>query len=95
MENHIGLVRISNGRLIGVQYYVSKFERDLGETIKFDGIVYNVGVIGKNRNSVVEHLNIFIKNQNRINRKINASNNIEARIMWAEILQDTLNYINH
>jgi hypothetical protein len=95
MENHIGLVKIENGRLVAVQYYVSKFERQLGDVINYAGMTYNVGVIGESRNAVVNHLNIFIKNQNRINRKINASTNIQARQMWNEIIADTLNWINN
>jgi hypothetical protein len=95
MENHIGLVKIENGRLIAVQYYVSKFERELGEVINYSGTKYNVGVIGDSRNSVINYLNIFIKNQNRINTKIKSSNNLQAKQMWNEIIADTLNFINN
>jgi len=95
MENHIGLVKIENGKLIAVQYYASKFERELGDVINYEGKAYNVGVIGGSRNVVVNKLNIFIKNQNRLNRKINASSNLEFKKMWNGIIEDTLTWINN
>ena len=70
MDNHIGLIRIQNNKLTAVQYYVSKFERNLGDKINYAGTEYQVAIIGEDRNDVISNLNILIKQQNQINRDL-------------------------
>ena len=66
---HVGLVKIFNNQITKVQYMESKFERELGDTLTIDGEKMRVGVIGEDRNSVIDTLNGFIKTQNSILRK--------------------------
>ena len=70
MDNHIGLIKIQNNKLVAVQYYVSKFDRDLGDKINYQGTEYQVAVIGEDRNDVISSLNVLIKQQNKINRDL-------------------------
>ena len=50
----LGLVRIVNERLVGVKYFESKFQRELGEELNHDGVKWRVGVIGENREEIIE-----------------------------------------
>ena len=67
----LGLVRIVNERLVGVQYFESKFQRELGEELNIDNVNWRVGVIGENREEIIEVLNGFVSKQNSIVRKQN------------------------
>tara|TARA_R110000851_G_scaffold7037_1_gene27732 strand:+ start:666 stop:953 length:288 start_codon:yes stop_codon:yes gene_type:complete len=71
----LGLVRIENDKLLGVQYYESKWERELGDVLKIDGIKWEVGMIGKSRNGIIIELNKIIKRYNSIMKKINKLEN--------------------
>ena len=53
----LGLVRIVSERLVGVQYFESKFQRELGEELIIDGKKWNVGVIGEDRAEIIGVLN--------------------------------------
>ena len=53
----LGLVRIENERLVGVQYFESKWERELGEVLNIEGVKWNVAVIGESRNEIIDVLN--------------------------------------
>ena len=65
----LGLVRIVNERLVGVQYFESKFQRELGEELNIDGVKWRVGVIGESRGEIIQVLNGFVSKQNSIVRK--------------------------
>ena len=65
----LGLVRMSGERVIGVQYFESKWERELGEKLRIDGVEWIVGVIGEDRNSVIKFLNEIVKIENSLRRK--------------------------
>ena len=71
----LGLVRIENDKLLGVQYYESKWERELGDVLKIDGIKWEVGMIGESRNGIIIELNKIIKRYNSIMKKINKLEN--------------------
>jgi hypothetical protein len=68
---HVGLVKIENNKLVRVQYVNSKWERELGDMMRVEGIEMRVGVIGDSRNDVIQALNGLIKKQNKIVRQQN------------------------
>ena len=68
-ETHLGLVKFTEETgITAVKYLKSKFNRELGETINFDGTTYKVGVIASNRNEVISTLNSLIRKQNKLNK---------------------------
>ena len=69
--SHLILVQVDqkNSRIKKVQYMESKFERELGEVIKYDGEIFNVGIIGDNKKDVILAINDVIKLQNKLDRK--------------------------
>ena len=94
MQNHLGLVIIENNKLIAAEYYASKFERELGDVINYDGVKYQVGVIGKNKISVVEALNSLIAKQNKINREnYKKSDAYKAKMQGEQMFNNTFNKI--
>ena len=90
----LGLVRIQNERLVGVQYLESKFERELGDALNINGVRWNVAVIGEDRNTIVDVLNGFIKKQNSIVRKQNQMINREANYRFNKVLAQAILNIN-
>ena len=64
----LGLVRMSGERVIGVQYFESKFNRELGEILRINGIEWRVGVIADDRNSIIKVLNEIVKKENSLIR---------------------------
>ena len=66
----LGLVRIQNEKLVGVQYFESKFQRELGEVVSINNVKWTVAVIGEDRDTIIDVLNGFIKKQNSIVRKV-------------------------
>ena len=91
----LGLVRIENERLVGVQYFESKWERELGEVLNIEGVKWNVAVIGESRNEIIEVLNGFISKQNSIVRKQNKIANREANYRFNKILAEAIQYVNN
>ena len=65
----LGLVRMSGERVIGVQYFESKFNRELGEKLRIDGVEWRVGVIADDRNSIIQVLNEIVRIENSIRRQ--------------------------
>ncbi len=64
----LGLVRMSGERVIGVQYFESKFSRELGEKLRINGVEWIVGVIADDRNSIIKVLNEIVRIENSIIR---------------------------
>jgi len=60
---------MSGERVIEVQYFESKFSRELGEILRIDGVEWRVGVIAEDRNSIIKVLNEIVRVQNSIVRK--------------------------
>ena len=65
----LGLVRMSGERVIGVQYFESKFSRELGEKLRINGVEWIVGVIAADRNSIIKVLNEIVRVENSLIRK--------------------------
>jgi len=64
----LGLVRMSGERVTGVQYFESKFSRELGEILRINGVEWRVGVIAEDRNSIIKVLNEIVRIQNSIGK---------------------------
>ena len=60
---------MSGESVIGVQYFESKFNRELGEKLRINGVEWRVGVIADDRNSIIKVLNEIVRIQNSIVRK--------------------------
>ena len=91
----LGLVRIENERLVGVQYFESKWERELGEVLNIEGVKWNVAVIGESRNEIIEVLNGFISKQNSIVRKQNKIANREVDMIFNKIMKEAILSVNN
>ncbi len=64
----LGLVRMSGERVIGVQYFESKFSRELGEKLRINGVEWIVGVIADDKNSIIKVLNEIVRIENSLIR---------------------------
>ena len=91
----LGLVRIVSERLVGVQYFESKFQRELGEELIIDGKKWNVGVIGEDRAEIIGVLNGFVSKQNSIVRKQNKRDNREVDSEFNKIMREAINSIEN
>ena len=68
----LGLVRMSGERVIGVQYFESKFNRELGDILRINGVEWRVGVIADDRNSIIKVLNEIVRIENSLRKKENS-----------------------
>jgi hypothetical protein len=91
----LGLVRIQNERLVGVQYFESKFQRELGEELIIDGKKWNVGVIGGSRAEIIGVLNGFVSKQNSIVRKQNKRDDRIVNSEFNKIMREAMNSIEN
>ena len=95
-ETHIGLVRMNESKteLYGVQYMLSKWERNLGDTLNIDGTKWLVGMIGDTKNDVISALNTIIKKQNSIINKKKYQEKKKTDMIFNNILNDIVKEIN-
>ena len=91
----LGLVRIQNEKLVGVQYFESKFQRELGEVVSINNVKWTVAVIGEDRDTIVDVLNGFIRKQNSVVRKQNQMINREANYQFNKILREAIERVNN
>jgi len=91
----LGLVRIQNEKLVGVQYFESKFQRELGEVVSINNVKWTVAVIGEDRDTIVDVLNGFIKKQNSVVRKQNQLINREANYLFNKVLREAIERVNN
>tara|TARA_B110000977_G_C10595200_1_gene305973 strand:- start:42 stop:329 length:288 start_codon:yes stop_codon:yes gene_type:complete len=91
----LGLVRIVSERLVGVQYFESKFQRELGEELIIDGKKWNVGVIGEDRAEIIGVLNGFVSKQNSIVRKQNKRDDRIVNSEFNKIMREAINSIEN
>lgn len=69
-ETHLGLIiQGENQLLTNVMYFKSKFNRNIGDFVTYEGKKYKVYYIGTSRNNVITFLNTLIKGQNKLVRK--------------------------
>ena len=95
-ETHIGLVRMNESETIltGVQYMLSKWERNLGDTLNIDGVKWRVGIIGDTKNDVISALNVIIKKQNSIINKKKYQQRKEEKFIMNNILNNVMKELN-
>ena len=78
----------------GVQYLLSKWERNLGDVINIDGTKWLVGIIGDTKNDVISELNNIIKKQNSIVNKKKYQEKKKTDMAFNQILNDVMKSIN-
>ena len=91
-EMNLGLVRMNESETIltGVQYMLSKWERNLGDTLNIDGVKWRVGIIGDTKNDVISALNVIIKKQNSIINKKKYQQRKEEKFIMNNILNNVM-----
>ena len=85
IDMKLGLVRMNGERVTGVQYFESKFSRELGEKLRINGVEWRVGVIGDDRNSIIKVLNEIVRIENSLRKKENSLRRMEQRERDREI----------
>jgi hypothetical protein len=95
-EMNLGLVKMNESKteLYGVQYYKSKWERNLGDTLTIDGEKWLVGIIGDTKNGVISALNEIIKKQNSIINKKKYQQRKEEKFIMNNILNNVMKELN-
>jgi len=95
-EMNLGLVKMNESKteLYGVQYYKSKWERNLGDTLTIDGTKWLVGIIGDTRNDVISALNEIVKKQNSIINKKKYQQRKEEKFIMNNILNNVMKELN-
>ena len=95
-EMNLGLVKMNESKteLYGVQYYKSKWERNLGDTLTIDGTKWLVGMIGDTKNDVISALNVIIKKQNSIINKKKYQQRKEEKFIMNNILNNVMKELN-
>ena len=95
-ETHIGLVRMNESKteLYGVQYMLSKWDRNLGDTLNIDGTKWLVGIIGDTKNVVISALNEIVKKHNSIINKKNYQKKKEEKFIMNNILNEVMKDLN-
>ena len=95
-ETHIGLVRMNESKteLHGVQYMLSKWERNLGDTLNIDGTKWLVGIIGDTKNDVISALNNIVKKHNSIINKKNYQQRKKEKMVMNQITNNIMKQLN-
>jgi hypothetical protein len=95
-EMNLGLVKMNESKteLYGVQYYKSKWERNLGDTLTIDGEKWLVGMIGDTKNGVISALNEIVKKQNSIINKKKYQQRKEEKFIMNNILNNVMKELN-
>ena len=95
-EMNLGLVKMNESKtqLYGVQYYKSKWERNLGDTLNIDGEKWLVGIIGDTKRDVISALNEIISKQNKIVRKQNYYQTKKENMVMNNILKNVMKDLN-
>jgi hypothetical protein len=95
-EMNLGLVKMNESKtqLYGVQYYKSKWERNLGDTLNIDGEKWLVGIIGDTKNDVISALNVVVKKHNSVINKKNYQKRKEEKIIMNNILNEVMKDLN-
>jgi len=96
-ETHIGLVRMNEDKtvLYGVQYLLSKWERNLGDVITIDGTKWLVGMIGNSKSDVIQALNEVIKKQNSIINKQRYQEKKKTDMIWKRLMNEVVRDLNN
>jgi hypothetical protein len=95
-EMNLGLVKMNESKteLYGVQYMLSKWERNLGDVLTIDGEKWLVGIIGDTKNDVISALNEIVKKQNSIINKKKYQQKKEEKFIMNNILNNVMKDLN-
>ena len=95
-EMNLGLVRMNESEtmLIDSQYMLSKWERNLGDTLTINGVKWRVGIIGDTKNDVISALNEIVSKQNKIVRKQKYYQTKKENMIMNNILNDVMKELN-
>jgi hypothetical protein len=95
-EMNLGLVKMNESKtqLYGVQYYKSKWERNLGDTLNIDGEKWLVGIIGDTKNDVISALNDIVKKHNSIINKKNYQKRKEEKLIMNKLINKAMKDLN-
>tara|TARA_B100001564_G_scaffold173970_1_gene146431 strand:- start:87 stop:386 length:300 start_codon:yes stop_codon:yes gene_type:complete len=95
-EMNLGLVKMNESKtqLYGVQYYKSKWERNLGDTLNIDGEKWLVGIIGDTKNDVISALNDIVKKQNSIINKKKYQQRKKDNLLMNQIISKAMKDLN-
>ena len=93
---NLGLVKMNESKteLYGVQYMLSKWERNLGDILTIDGEKWLVGIIGDTKNDVISALNVIVKKHNSVINKKNYQKRKEQNIIMNNILNGVMKDLN-
>ena len=93
---NLGLVRMNESEtmLIDSQYMLSKWERNLGDTLTINGVKWRVGIIGDTKNDVISALNEIVSKQNKIVRKQKYYQTKKENMIMNNILNDVMKELN-
>jgi hypothetical protein len=91
---HVVLVKIIGNTLTKVQYLESKFDREPGDVMVYDGERMDVAIVGNDKDSVISAINEVIKEQNRVNRKSQKKSNKKVDKLFNDIMRDAIKMIN-
>jgi hypothetical protein len=95
-EMNLGLVKMNESKtqLYGVQYYKSKWERNLGDTLNIDGEKWLVGIIGDTKNDVISALNDIVRKHNSIINKKNYQKRKEEKLIMNKLINKAMKDLN-
>tara|TARA_B110000858_G_C17597038_1_gene378294 strand:+ start:152 stop:451 length:300 start_codon:yes stop_codon:yes gene_type:complete len=95
-ETHVGLVRMNESKteLYDSQYMLSKWERNLGDTLNIDGTNWLVGIIGDTKKDVISALNKIIKKHNSIINKKNYQQKKKENMVINQITNNIMKELN-
>ena len=91
---HVVLVQMFGNEISKVQYIESKFDREPGDDMVYDGERMKVGIVGDNKQDVIDAINQVIKKQNSLKRKIQRNEDAKSNKIFNDILAQVWNDIN-
>lgn len=95
-EVNLGLVKMNDDKteLYGVQYMLSKWERNLGDVLTIDGVKWYVGIIGDTKNDVISALNEIVKKHNSIINKKKYQQRKKDKLIMNKLINDVMKDLN-
>ena len=80
-------------RFTSIEYFESKFPRELGEKIRMDGLVYRVGAIADTKDELIKLKEVLVRKQNKETRRLRSIDEREAKLIFAEIIKEAIQTI--
>jgi hypothetical protein len=77
-------------RFTSIEYFESKFPRELGEKIRMDGLVYRVGAIADTKDELLKLKEVLVRKQNKETRRLQSIDQREAKIIFADMVKKAM-----